>query len=133
MVRRRRSKNTGIRGLFYTYSIFMFGIRFGGGVRSLGFWLHFEASPVSRTHLICRWHFLRPLAARSSASRQKLGMDALVTVCSWNTNGILVLAWMLWSPCALGTRTQLWFWHVAKPKREHSTPETDPTIKMAYV
>ena len=24
------------------------------------------------------------------------GMDALVTVCSSNTNGILVLAWMLW-------------------------------------
>ena len=39
------------------------------------------------------------------------GMDALVTVCSWNTNGIMVLAWMLWSPYALGTRTELWFWH----------------------
>ena len=24
------------------------------------------------------------------------GMDALVTVCSWNTNGIMILAWMLW-------------------------------------
>ena len=23
------------------------------------------------------------------------GMDALVTVCSWNTNGIRILAWML--------------------------------------
>ena len=23
------------------------------------------------------------------------GMDALVTVCSWNTNGIMVRAWML--------------------------------------
>ena len=40
-----------------------------------------------------------------------LGMDALVTVCSWNTNGIMVWAWMLWSPYALGTRTELWFWH----------------------
>ena len=27
-----------------------------------------------------------------------LGMDALVSVCSWNTNGIMVWAWMLWSP-----------------------------------
>ena len=25
-----------------------------------------------------------------------LGMDALVTVCSWNTNGSMVWAWMLW-------------------------------------
>ena len=25
-----------------------------------------------------------------------LGMDALVSVCSWNTNGIMVWAWMLW-------------------------------------
>ena len=28
-------------------------------------------------------------------------MDALVTVCSWNTNGIMLWAWMLWSPDAL--------------------------------
>ena len=34
-----------------------------------------------------------------------LGMDALVTVCSWNTNGIMIWARMLWSPYALGTRT----------------------------
>ena len=40
-----------------------------------------------------------------------VGMDALVTVCSWNTNGILVWAWMFWSPYALGTRTELWFGH----------------------
>ena len=25
-----------------------------------------------------------------------LGMDALVSVCSWNTNVIVVWAWMLW-------------------------------------
>ena len=40
-----------------------------------------------------------------------LGMNALVTVCFWNTNGIMVWAWMLWSPYALGTRTELWFGH----------------------
>ena len=40
-----------------------------------------------------------------------LGMDALVTVCFWNTNGIMVWAWMLWSPYALGTRTEFWFGH----------------------
>ena len=38
-----------------------------------------------------------------------LGMDALVSVCSWNTNVIMVLAWMLWSAYALGTRMLLWF------------------------
>ena len=38
-----------------------------------------------------------------------LGMDALVIVCSWNTNVIVVWAWMLWSSYALGTRTLLWF------------------------
>ena len=36
-----------------------------------------------------------------------LGMDALVIVCSSNTNVILVWAWMLWSSYALGTRTLL--------------------------
>ena len=40
-----------------------------------------------------------------------LGMDALVTVCSWNTNGIMLWAWMLWSPYALGTRTEVCFGH----------------------
>ena len=40
-----------------------------------------------------------------------LGMDALVTVCSWNTNGIMVWAWMLWSPYAIGTRKNSWFVH----------------------
>ena len=36
-----------------------------------------------------------------------VGMDALVTVCSWNTYGIMVWAWMLWSSYGLGTRTEL--------------------------
>ena len=40
-----------------------------------------------------------------------LGMDSLVTVCSWNTNGIILWAWMLRSPYALGTRTELFFGH----------------------
>ena len=40
-----------------------------------------------------------------------LGMDALVTVCSWNTNGIMLWAWMLWSPYAFGTRAELCFGH----------------------
>ena len=46
-----------------------------------------------------------------------LGMDALVSVCSWNTTGILVWAWMLWSADALGTRTELWFGHGCSGRR----------------
>ena len=39
------------------------------------------------------------------------GMDALVTVCSWNKIGLVVWTWMLWSPYARGTQTELWFGH----------------------
>ena len=46
-----------------------------------------------------------------------LGMDALVIGCSWNTNGIMVWAWMLWSPYALGTRTESWFGHGCSDQR----------------
>ena len=38
-----------------------------------------------------------------------LGMDALATVCSWNTNVIMVWAWAQWQPYARGTRTLSWF------------------------
>ena len=40
-----------------------------------------------------------------------LGMGAVATVCSWNTNVIMVWAWMLRQPYALGTRTLSWFGH----------------------
>ena len=40
-----------------------------------------------------------------------LGMDAPVTVFSWNTNGIRVWAWMSQSPYLRVTRTELWFGH----------------------
>ena len=46
-----------------------------------------------------------------------LGMDALASVCSWNTNGIMVWAWMLWPAYALGTRTELWFGHGCSGQR----------------
>ena len=38
-----------------------------------------------------------------------MGMNALVTVCSWNTNVSMVWARMLLRPYALGTRAILWF------------------------
>ena len=40
-----------------------------------------------------------------------LGMDAIVIVCSRNTNIIMVWAWMLWLSFALGTRALSWFGH----------------------
>ena len=46
-----------------------------------------------------------------------LGMDALVTVCSSNTNGSMVWAWMLWSAYALPTRTEVWFGHGCSGQR----------------
>ena len=46
-----------------------------------------------------------------------LGMDALVSVCSWNANGILVWAWMHWLAYALGTRAELWFGHGCSGER----------------
>ena len=86
----------------------------------LGFWLHIEAAPLSRTPLVCRRHFLRPLEARSSAGHRMLlerernygfGMDAPVAVCFWNASGFTLWAWMLWSRYAPGTRTELCFGH----------------------
>ena len=51
--------------------------------------------------------------AHSSKHERKygLGIYALVSVCSWNTTGIMVWAWMLLSAYALGTRTGIWFEH----------------------
>ena len=40
-----------------------------------------------------------------------LGVGAVATACSWNTNVIMVWAWMLWQPYALGARTLSWFGH----------------------
>ena len=40
-----------------------------------------------------------------------LGMDTLVTLSSSNTNGIMLWAWILWSPCPPRTRTELCFGH----------------------
>ena len=47
------------------------------------------------------------LVAHALGTRSEvcLGLGALVTVCSWNTNGIMLRAWMPWSPYALGART----------------------------
>ena len=46
-----------------------------------------------------------------------LGMGATMTVCSSNTNVLMVWAWALWSPCALGTRTFSWFGHGCSGQR----------------
>ena len=104
MVRRRRSKNNCIRGLFYTYAIAIFSIRVGGEVLSLGFWLHQEHSwfavsifldlskPGATLH-VKAWHGCTGHRMLLEPERNcGLGMDALVTVCSWNPSAIKALA-----------------------------------------
>ena len=59
-----------------------------------------------------------------------LGMDALVSVCSGNTNEIMVWAWMLWSAYALGTRTRLWFGHGCSGQRMLWEHERDYGLGM---
>ena len=59
-----------------------------------------------------------------------LGMDALVIVCSGNTNEIMVWAWMLWSSYALGTRTRLWFGHGCSGHRRLWEHEQDYGLGM---
>ena len=50
---------------------------------------------------VCSWN------TNEHERNYDLGMDALGTVCSGNTNGIMIWAWMLWEPYAVGTRTEL--------------------------
>ena len=59
-----------------------------------------------------------------------LGMDELVTVCSWNANGITVWAWMHRLPYALGTRTGLWFGHGCSGQRMLLEHEWDYGLGM---
>ena len=46
-----------------------------------------------------------------------LGMDALGTVCSWKTNGVMIWAWMLWEPYMLleHERNYDWAWMLWEP------------------
>ena len=72
-------------------------------------WTFFAAGCLCFASL---WSNLRWDACKPVPSIRFTGdMDALVTVCSWNTNEIMLWAWMLWSPYALGTRTRLCFGH----------------------
>ena len=80
--------------------------------RYYGAWMHW--SPCARGPETSLWFLhgctgLRVLVDQKR--RYGLGMDALVTVCSWTTNVIMVWARMHWSPCARGPETSLWFGH----------------------
>ena len=57
-------------------------------------------------------------------------MDALVIVCSGNTNEIMVWAWMLWSSYALGTRTRFCFGHGCSGHRRLWEHERDYALGM---
>ena len=67
---------------------------------------------------------LRRLRMHSEHERYYgLGMDALVTARTRNTNVIMVWAWILWLSDALGTRTSLWFGHGCSGYRMQSERE----------
>ena len=52
-----------------------------------------------------------------------LGMNALVSACSWNTNRSMVWARMLCLSHAHGTRTEVWFGHGCSGYRAQSRIE----------
>ena len=75
-------------------------------------WMHW--SPCARGPRTLLWFGHGCTGHRVLVDQKRhygLGMDALVTVCSWTTNVLMVWAWMHWSPCARGPQTSLWFGH----------------------
>ena len=72
------------------------------------YWHHHRRGHVNHRRLST---FLSPQQNDVRRIALGLGMDALVSVCSWNPHGIMVWAWMLWLAYAGGTRTELWFGH----------------------
>ena len=75
-------------------------------------WAHRQPYALGTRTLSCFGHGCSGNRMLSEHERYHgLGMGASPTVCSWNTNVIMVWAWMLWQPYALGTRTLSWFGH----------------------
>ena len=62
--------------------------------------------------------------------RPNVGMEALVIICSRNTNGIMVWVWKLWSSNAFETRTELWFGHGCSGHRMLSKHERNYGLGM---
>ena len=90
----------------------------GSRVRGFAAFAGLRAAPCgykARRRVLClqgmKTFFLRSGQHMLFQHNYGLGMDALLTVCSRNTNGSMVWAWMLWSPYALPTRTEVWFGH----------------------
>ena len=74
----------------------------------------------------CSGHRMHLEHERNYAS----GMDAAVSVCSWNTNGIMLWAWMIWSSHALGTRMEVCFGHGCSGHRMHLEHERNYALGM---
>ena len=73
-------------------------------------WMHW--SPCVRRPRMLLWFGHGCTGHRVFVDHERyygLSMDALVTVCTWTTNVIMVWAWMHWLPCARGPRKLLWF------------------------
>ena len=101
-------------------------------------WACMQWSPYgleTRTELwfgrVCSAHGHRMLSKHER--NYGLGMDALVTVCPPNTNGIMVWACVQWSPYGLETRMELWFGHGCTGHRMLSTHERNYGLGMYAV
>ena len=77
-------------------------------------WARMQRSPCARGPRTLLWFGQGCNGHRVLVDYERyygLGKDALVTVCSWTTNVIMVWAWMHWSPCVREPRKLLWFEH----------------------
>ena len=94
-------------------------------------WMLWSAKALGTRTEICFGHGCSGQRMRLEHERNNaLCMDALVSVCSWNTNGIMLWSWTLWSACALGTRTELWFGHGCSDQRMRLEHERNYALSM---
>ena len=81
-------------------------------------WMRWRAHALETRTLLCFGHGCsRERVLWKHERYYGLGMDALVSACSGNTNVIMVWAWMRWRAHALETRTLLWFGHGCSGER----------------
>ena len=95
-------------------------------------WPHWQPCALGTRTLSCFGH--GRIANRMLSEHERyhgLGMAALATLCSWNTNVIMVWAWPHWQPCALGTRTLSCFGHGRIANRMLSEHERYHGLGMA--
>ena len=102
-------------------------------------WAGMHWSPYAletQTLLLLLWLWQGCIGRRMLSKHERnygFGMDALVTVCSRNTNVFMVWAWTHWLPYALETRKLLGFRHECSGHRMLSKHERDSGLGMNAV